>query len=105
MAFKFLTGSVNRSPKRTNIQPVENLSAICPVPCEQSLRLNLVPRNFLFQKFTFLSILLQNILTSLIAVKHSILSEWDDVKSGSAAWGNTRKKSAISVKRKVVYLL
>ena len=101
MAFKFLTGSVNRSPKRTNIQPVENLSSICPVPCERSLHLNLVPRNFLFQKFTILSIFLQNILTSLIAVKHSILSEWDDVKSGSAAWGNTRKKSAISVQREV----
>ena len=91
MAFRFLTGSVNRSPKRTNIQPVQNLSSICPVPCERRLHLNLVPRNFLFQKFTFLSIFLQNILTSLIAVKHSILSEWDDVKSGSAAWENTWK--------------
>ena len=83
MAFKFLTGSVNRSPKRTNIQPVENLSSICPVPCERSLRLNLVTRNF--QKFTILSIFLQNILRSLIAVKHSILSESDDLKLGSAA--------------------
>ena len=101
MAFRFLTCSVNRSPKRTNIQPVENLSSICPVPCERRLHLNLVQRNLLFQKFTFLSIFLQNILTSLIAVKHSILSEWDDVKSGSAAWGNTRKKSAISVQREV----
>ena len=62
MALRFLTGSVNRSPKRTNIQPVENLSSICPVPCERRLHLNLVPRNFLFQKFTFLSILLQNII-------------------------------------------
>ena len=43
------------------------------------------PRNFLFQKFTILSIFLQNALRSLIAVKHSILSESDDVKSASAA--------------------
>ena len=101
MAFKFLTGSVNRSPKCMNIQPVESLSSICPVPCVRSLHLNLVPRNFLFQKFTILSIFLQNALRSLIAVKHSILSESDDVKSASAAWGNTRKKSAISVQREV----
>ena len=85
MAFKCLTGSVNRSPKRMNIQPVESLSSICPVPCERSLHLNLVPRNFLFQKFTILSIFLQNALRFLIAVKHSILSELDDVKSDSAA--------------------
>ena len=85
MAFKFLTGSVNRSPKRTNIQLVENLSSIGPVPCERSLHLNLVPRNFLFQKFTILSIFLQNILRSLSAVKHSIFSESDNVKLGSAA--------------------
>ena len=102
--FKFLAvpaKNVNRSPKRTNIQLVENLSSICPVPCERSLHLNLVPRNFLFQKFTILSIFLQNILRSLIAVKHSIFSESDNVKLGLAAWGNTRKKSAISVQREV----
>ena len=84
LAFKLLAGSVNRSPKRTNIQPVENLSSICPVRCARSLHLNLVPRNFLLQRFTILSIFRQNALRSLIAVKHSILSESDDVKSGSA---------------------
>ena len=101
MAFKFLTGCVNRFPKRMNIQPVESLSSICPVPCERSLHLNLVLRNFIFEKFTILSIFLQNALRALIAVKHSILSESDDVKSGLAAWGNTRKKSAITVQREV----
>ena len=105
MAFKFLSGSVNRSPKRMNIQPVESLSSICPVPCERSLHLNLVPRNILFQKFTILSIFLQNALRSLIAVNHFILLESDDVKSGSAAWGNTRKKSAISVQRQVAFFV
>ena len=102
LAFKLLAGSVNRSPKRTNIQPVENLSSICPVRCARSLHLNLVPRNFLLQRFTILSIFRQNALRSFIAVKHSILSESDDVKSGSATWrNNTRKKSAISVQREV----
>ena len=102
LAFRLLAGSVNRSPKRTNIQPVENLSSICPVRCAWSLHLNLVPRNFLIQRFTILSIFWQNALRSLIAVKHSILLESDDVKSGSAAWrNNTRKKSAISVQREV----
>ena len=105
MAFKFLTGSVKRSPKRMNIQPVESLSSIFPVPCERSLHLNLVPGNFLFQKFTILSIFLQNALRFLIAVKHSILSELDDVKSDSAAWWNTRKKSAISVQREVAFFV
>ena len=88
-----------------NIQPVESLSSIFPVPCERSLHLNLVPRNFLFQKFTILSIFLQNALRFLIAVKHSILSELDDVKSDSAAWWNTRKKSAISVQREVAFVV
>ena len=101
MAFKFLTGSVNRSPKRMNIQPVESLSSIFPVPFERSLHLYLVPRNFLFQKFTILSIFLQNALRFLIAVKHSILSELDDVKSDSAAWWNT----AISVQREVAFFV
>ena len=105
MAFKFFTGSVNRSPKRTNIRPVENLSLICPVPCERSFHLNLVPRNFLFQKFTILSIFGQNVLRSLIAVKHSILSESDDAKSDSSAWRNTWKISAISVQRDVALLV
>ena len=102
MGFKLLTGSINRSPKRTNIQPVENLSTICPVQCARSSHLNLFPRNFLLQKSTILSIFGQNALRSLIAVKHSILSESDDVNSSSAAWkNNTRKKSAISVQREV----
>jgi len=102
LAFKLLTGSVNRSPKRTNIQPVEDLSLICPVQCAWRLHLNLVPRNFLLQKFSILSIFRQNALRSLTAVKHSILSEPHEVNSGSAAWrNNTRKKSAISVQREV----
>ena len=84
-----------------NIQPVESLSSIFPVPFERSLHLNLVPRNFLFQKFTILSIFLQNALRFLIAVKHSILSELDDVKSDSAAWWNT----AISVQREVAFFV
>ena len=74
-----------KSPKRTDIQLVENLSSICPVPCGRRLHLNLVPGNFLFQKFTVLSIFRQNALRSLIAVKHSILSKSNDVKSDSAA--------------------
>ena len=93
LAFKLLAGSVLRSPKRTNIQPVENLSSICLVRCARSLHLNLVRRNFFLQRFTILSIFRQNAVRSLIAVKHSILSESDDAKSGSAAWrNNTRKK-------------
>ena len=94
LVFKLLADSVNRSPKRTNIQPVENLSSICLVRCARSLNLNLVRRNFLLQRFTVLSIFRQNAVRSLIAVKHAILSESDDVKTGSAAWrNNTGKKN------------
>ena len=81
-----------------------NRSKICPrfVRCQRSLHLNVVPRNFLLQKLTILWIFRQNALTSLIAVKHSILSDSDDVTSGSVAWrNNTRKKSALSVQREV----
>ena len=84
MAFKFLTGSVNRSPKRTNIQSVENLSSICLVPCERSLHLNLVAIISLSKVYNSLNFL-QNILRFLIGVKHSVLSESDDLKLGSAA--------------------
>ena len=100
MAFKILNCSVNRYPKRTNIQPVENLSSICPVPTKFASKP--LPQNFSLQKLTILSIFRQNALRSLIAVKHSILSESDDVKSGSAVLrNNTRKKSALSVQGEV----
>ena len=62
-----------------------NWSKIRPVPCKRSvsLHLDLVPRNFLLQLkalITILSIFSQNALRTLLAVKHSILSESDGVK-------------------------